>query len=91
MKHHVAIVVLGDLGRSPRIQYHAASILNAFPSLHVTLIGYEGEPLIPLLKSQQATSQNFVEVRISLKNIFSESLVRVIFFYSLSYYKKFYS
>ena len=75
MKHHVAVVVLGDLGRSPRIQYHAASILKAFPSLHVTLIGYEGEPLIPLLKSQQANSENFVEVRISLKNIFSESLV----------------
>lgn len=25
-KHHVAVVVLGDMGRSPRMQYHCASL-----------------------------------------------------------------
>ena len=71
---HVAIVVLGDLGRSPRMQYHAASLLNTFPLLNVTLIGYEGESLIPSLKSQ-INSEKFAEVRISIRNIFLEFLV----------------
>ena len=37
----VQIVVLGDLGRSPRMQYHASSILKH--GAHVQLIGYQGE------------------------------------------------
>ena len=37
----VQIVVLGDLGRSPRMQYHASSILKHGGD--VQLIGYEGE------------------------------------------------
>ncbi|HEX2660090.1 MAG TPA: glycosyltransferase [Polyangia bacterium] len=38
----VAIVVLGDLGRSPRMQYHALALADA--GAHVDLIGYEGRP-----------------------------------------------
>merc|ERR1740139_761203 len=26
--HHVAVIVLGDVGRSPRMQYHALSLLQ---------------------------------------------------------------
>lgn len=37
----VQIVVLGDIGRSPRMQYHALSI--AKHGGHVELIGYNGE------------------------------------------------
>jgi beta-1,4-mannosyltransferase len=37
----VQIVVLGDIGRSPRMQYHALSI--AKHGGHVDLIGYHGE------------------------------------------------
>jgi beta-1,4-mannosyltransferase len=36
----VQVVVLGDIGRSPRMQYHAASI--AQHGGHVQLIGYAG-------------------------------------------------
>lgn len=35
---HVAVVVLGDLGRSPRMQYHTQSLLDAGHA--VTFIGY---------------------------------------------------
>jgi beta-1,4-mannosyltransferase len=40
---HVQILVVGDLGRSPRMQYHAISI--AKHGRHVDLIGYKGELL----------------------------------------------
>lgn len=38
---HVIVIVLGDLGRSPRMQYHANSLLKAGHS--VSLVGYVGE------------------------------------------------
>jgi beta-1,4-mannosyltransferase len=44
-KLHVVVVVLGDLGRSPRMQYHALSLLEAGHT--VSLVGYRGEDLIP--------------------------------------------
>lgn len=46
----VAVVVLGDVGRSPRMQYHAKSIADlATPQMQtrVSLVGYRGEPCVP--------------------------------------------
>ena len=40
----VTIVVLGDLGRSPRMQYHALSI--AKHGATVQLVGYLGESVV---------------------------------------------
>ena len=40
-KCSVQVVVLGDLGRSPRMQYHALSIVTN--GGHVQLIGYRGK------------------------------------------------
>lgn len=37
---HVAVIVLGDIGRSPRMQYHATSL--AKHGCEVSLIGYAG-------------------------------------------------
>src|SRR5688572_26473720 len=45
-----AVIVLGDLGRSPRMQYHAASLAAA--GGEVDLIGLEGAPLLPTVASQ---------------------------------------
>lgn len=45
---HVLVLVLGDVGRSPRMQYHALSLLEA--GHLVTLVGYDGEGLIPELE-----------------------------------------
>lgn len=40
---HVQVLVLGDIGRSPRMQYHAISLEKM--GRRVDLIGYKGEPL----------------------------------------------
>lgn len=44
-----AVVVLGDVGRSPRMQYHAMSLLSC--GADVSLVGYKGEELVPALTS----------------------------------------
>jgi hypothetical protein len=36
----VAVLVLGDIGRSPRMQYHTLSF--AEKGVHVDFVGYEG-------------------------------------------------
>jgi len=45
---NIAVLVLGDLGRSPRMQYHALSLANLshseISSVKVELIGYDGCP-----------------------------------------------
>jgi beta-1,4-mannosyltransferase len=53
---HVVVIVLGDLGRSPRMQYHCISLLEA--GHYVTAIGYTGEGLVPTLQEQQQHQQN---------------------------------
>ncbi|KAH7353473.1 family 33 glycosyltransferase [Plectosphaerella cucumerina] len=48
---HHQILVLGDIGRSPRMQYHALSI--AKHGGHVDIIGYNESPLIPQLQNHK--------------------------------------
>jgi beta-1,4-mannosyltransferase len=48
---HVVVVVLGDTGRSPRMQYHAISLSQVPEISKVTLLGYEGEPCNEILKN----------------------------------------
>merc|ERR1719424_1017152 len=43
----VAVLVLGDVGRSPRMQYHALSLARSPEVAHVTLIGYAGSRCVP--------------------------------------------
>lgn len=40
-KQRVCVIVLGDVGRSPRMQYHAVSLANS--GYQVDLLGYEGK------------------------------------------------
>lgn len=47
-RKHVVVIVMGDLGRSPRMNYHALSLLEH--GHRVTLIGYDGEDIMPQLK-----------------------------------------
>jgi len=43
-KRNACVIVLGDIGRSPRMQYHAQSLLEE--NYHVDVIGYlETRPL----------------------------------------------
>ena len=44
----VCVVVLGDFGRSPRMMYHASSLLAC--GANVVLVGYRGTPLIDELR-----------------------------------------
>ena len=46
-KGHALVVVAGDVGRSPRMQYHALSL--AEDGRAVTLVGYAGERCIDAL------------------------------------------
>jgi beta-1,4-mannosyltransferase len=46
---HVVVLVLGDLGRSPRMQYHALSFADR--GCQVTLAGYEGERTVEYVAS----------------------------------------
>lgn len=48
------VVVLGDIGRSPRMQYHALSLANN--GLKVNIIGYvESKPLTEILENSNIT------------------------------------
>ena len=49
-----AVIVIGDLGRSPRMQYHAASLAAA--GSDVDLIGLEGAAVMPAVDSESAHS-----------------------------------
>ena len=45
---HAVVLVLGDLGRSPRMQYHAWSLSQMEGISSVTQVGYSGEkPVYP--------------------------------------------
>lgn len=46
---HAVVLVLGDIGRSPRMQYHALSLAEAEPIKRVTLMGYRGEKVLDQL------------------------------------------
>lgn len=42
-KRNVVVMVLGDIGRSPRMQYHALSLANVEEAeVHVDFIGFKG-------------------------------------------------
>jgi beta-1,4-mannosyltransferase len=53
---HVVVIVLGDLGRSPRMLYHTQSLLRE--GHKVTLIGYAGEELMNLTSSNDSGKGN---------------------------------
>ena len=44
-----AVLVLGDVGRSPRMQYHALSLAES--CAEVRLVGYAGERCVPSVEA----------------------------------------
>lgn len=52
VQRHAVVMVLGDVGRSPRMQYHALSMAQLDANLKVSLVGYAGERCIPDLYAQ---------------------------------------
>ena len=55
----VAVVVLGDIGRSPRMQYHCIS-LSHLPHTSVHVVGYRGERCVPSLESRKNIHQHLL-------------------------------
>ena len=72
---HIVVVVLGDLGRSPRMQYHCQSLLDA--GHHVSFVGYDGEALIDALVEQEG--KRLRVIRFHVPTMF-ENKHRVIYF-----------
>ena len=44
------VLVMGDVGRSPRMQYHALSLANAAQTRRIFLVGYRGERAVPAVE-----------------------------------------
>lgn len=55
---HVVVLVLGDIGRSPRMQYHALALANSVAT--VDLIGYTGSSLPHAIQSHARIHCHFV-------------------------------
>ncbi len=50
---HICIIVLGDTGRSPRMQYHAHSFAEMNAVERVSLMGFTGEPCVASVRSHR--------------------------------------
>jgi len=48
----VIVLVLGDVGRSPRMQYHALSLAQT-RAVRVFLVGYAGERCVPAVEAEE--------------------------------------
>lgn len=57
-KKRVCIVVLGDIGRSPRMQYHALSFMNE--GYFVDIIGYFGSEPLEELKNNDNVNIHYL-------------------------------
>ena len=80
---HAVVVVLGDLGRSPRIQYHVLSLLQA--GYAVTFVGYTGEDLIPALQDNNANDKyadRFVVIRFTAPKVKILKTHALLFYYA---------
>nr|XP_011452682.2 chitobiosyldiphosphodolichol beta-mannosyltransferase [Crassostrea gigas] len=67
-KKSVCIVVLGDIGRSPRMQYHATSF--ATEGFNVDLVGYGGSvPFSTVRNSEKITLYELIQAPAFLKNV----------------------
>ncbi|KAM9977377.1 hypothetical protein ACTFIR_011243 [Dictyostelium discoideum] len=81
--NRVAVVVLGDIGRSPRMQYHSMS-LSKLENTKVTLIGYrESEPHPQIVNNDSITIEPLKPFPISMSNSFKKIPLISIFMWPL--------
>ena len=62
---HVCVVVLGDVGRSPRMQYHCTSL--ASNGYTVTIVGYKGEKCRPEVEENDLISFQYIDTSVIQK------------------------
>ena len=60
-KRTVVVLVLGDVGRSPRMQYHALSLAEHDDGTRVALVGYRGERCIPAVEAHPRIAVHYVD------------------------------
>jgi beta-1,4-mannosyltransferase len=60
----VCVVVLGDVGRSPRMQYHCAS-LASLPNTDVALVGLRGERCFADVENHPNITQHLLDIPFS--------------------------
>lgn len=60
-RRHAVVLVLGDVGRSPRMQYHALSLAQEDPAMDVSLVGYRGEHCIPAVEAHPRIRLYYVD------------------------------
>ena len=77
---HFVVVVLGDVGRSPRMQYHALSLLQLGDHVTVSLVGYTGEVLIEELQVYYATTERLHVVRFQVPAPEGLRKIRLLYF-----------
>eukprot|EP01047_Picozoa_sp_COSAG01_P038063 COSAG01_NODE_3065_length_6646_cov_13.181610_8_plen_298_part_00 len=58
-KKHYVVLVLGDVGRSPRMQYHTVSLAN-LPGATVSLVGYTGETCVAAVESHPSIIKRLI-------------------------------
>ncbi|XP_022180428.1 chitobiosyldiphosphodolichol beta-mannosyltransferase-like [Myzus persicae] len=71
-KKNVCVVVLGDIGRSPRMQYHAQSLIHQ--GFDVDIVGYTDSPVLDDLK------ENATIISVRKPFPFDEYVPRIIAF-----------
>ena len=76
----VCVLVLGDIGRSPRMQYHSLSLANN--GAKVNFIGYSGtNPHESVLSHPNINLISFQPIQINLSSKSTNKYVKFLWFY----------
>jgi hypothetical protein len=77
---NVTVLVLGDLGRSPRMQYHTESLLSLAHVHRVDLVGYAGSELISSLRNELSSRDSRLHVH-AMQPVFGEHSSKALAFF----------
>lgn len=77
MSNHVVVLVLGDVGRSPRMQYHGRSFSKMVEVDRVTIVGYKGERPLEELQTNPKVHFQYLST-VDLPALRGLSLLRAI-------------
>lgn len=81
----ICVIVLGDIGRSPRMQYHTYSLSKLYPNSTIQLVGYSGTTCFDIINQQNNINIiSFTPYHIVLNNnnniivLYITALVKII-------------
>lgn len=85
-KKSVCVVVVGDIGRSPRMQYHALSL--AKEGFDVDVVGYAGSEPLPELREHRNVHFIFMSPCPDIRSGMSSLLIFILSNYMNFYHIK---